>query len=233
MSLKVCSSSFCWTLLTRTNASGHNWSINQENEPLVSPKVGIAPVRRAQIVEATIRCLARDGYSRLTMKKVACEARVTQGILHYYFPDKRAILVAALERVMEDLERRIMQAARGTRDPRQRLGALIETCLSVATRAREVWVVLMEFWGEMKHDRRLMRINAELYERERRLIGRIVANGVRSGLFRRVNATQAGAIILALVDGLSLQLTFDPQALTVAQAARLCKDAALKYLAKE
>ena len=57
---------------------------------MLSPKVGMRPVRREQIVRATIRCLARDGYTRLTMKKVAREAGVSQGILHYYFADKRA-----------------------------------------------------------------------------------------------------------------------------------------------
>ena len=39
----------------------------------MSPKRGVAPLRRAEIVRATIRCLARDGYSGLTMKKVARE----------------------------------------------------------------------------------------------------------------------------------------------------------------
>lgn len=126
----------------------------------MTPKVGVAPLRREQIVRATIRCLAREGYSGLTMKKVAREAGVSQGILHYYFADKRAILVAALERVMGDLDRRVAREARGTRDPRQRLRALIDACLSVATEAREFWIVFVEFWGEMMHDRRLLEINA-------------------------------------------------------------------------
>src|SRR5881628_2519191 len=82
----------------------------------MSPKVGVAPLRREQIVRATIRCLARDGYAGLTMKKVARTAGVSQGILHYYFADKRAILVAALEMVMADLDRRVAAAqARGAR----------------------------------------------------------------------------------------------------------------------
>src|SRR5215510_12084926 len=55
----------------------------------VSPKRGVAPLRRAEIVRATIRCLARDGYSGLTLKKVARETGLSQGILHYYFADKR------------------------------------------------------------------------------------------------------------------------------------------------
>jgi TetR/AcrR family transcriptional repressor of bet genes len=199
----------------------------------MSPKRGVAPVRREQIVRATIRCLARDGYSALTMKKVAREAGVSQGILHYYFPDKRAILVAALEKVVADLDRRVVAEARGARDPWARLRALIAACLEVAGTNREFWVVFVEFWGEMLHDKKLLAVNARLYDRVRRIIGGIVAQGARAGLFRRVAPEHAGAVILALADGLSLQLTFDPKAFTVAQAARLGKEAVLRYLARE
>src|SRR2546422_72143 len=127
----------------------------------MSPKVGVAPLRREQIVRATIRCLARDGYAGLTMKKVARTAGVSQGILHYYFADKRAILVAALEMVMADLDRRVAAAqARGPRGPRARLRALITACLRLATEGREFLVVFVEFWGEMVHDRGLPEGNA-------------------------------------------------------------------------
>jgi TetR/AcrR family transcriptional repressor of bet genes len=200
----------------------------------MSPRIGVAPLRREQIVRATIRCLARDGYSGLTMKKVAREARVSQGILHYYFTDKRAILVAALDAVAADLDRRVAAAqARGGRDPRRRLRALIGACLALAAAEREFWIVFVEFWGEMMHDRRLRAINAALYDRTRRLIGAVVAHGIRDGRFRRVDALQAAAVVLGLVDGVSLQLTFDPGAFGVAEATRFCEDAVLRYLARE
>src|SRR5262249_56351292 len=75
-----------------------------------SAKRGAARLRRGEIVRATIRCLARDGYSGLTMKRIAREAKVSQGILHYCFADKRAILTAALETVTADLDRRVAAA---------------------------------------------------------------------------------------------------------------------------
>ena len=191
-------------------------------------------MRRAEITQATIRCLARDGYSGLTMKKVAREAGVSQGILHYYFADKRAILVAALETVTADLDRRVAAAqARGPRNARARLLALIEACLRLAVEERAFWIVFVEFWGEMMHDRRLREINAALYERTRRLIGAVVAQGVRAGIFRRIDALRAAAVILGLVDGVSLQLTFDPTAFGVAEATRFCGDAVVRYLARE
>jgi len=200
----------------------------------MSPKRGVAPVRRTAIVRATIRCLARDGYTGLTMKKVAREAGVSQGILHYYFADKRAILVAALETVTADLDRRVAAAqARGGRDAKARLRALVAACLRLAVEERAFWVVFVEFWGEMMHDRRLREINAALYERMRRLIGAVVARGVRAGAFRRTDGRRAAAVILGLVDGVSLQLAFDSTAFSVAEATRFCSDAVMRYLARE
>jgi len=185
------------------------------------------PVRREQIVRATIRCLAREGYTRLTMKKVAREAGVSQGILHYYFADKRAMLAATLEVVTRDLDRRVAAAqSRTGRDPRRRLRALVRACLEVA-------VSRPEFWGEMLHDRRLRDLNTEVYSRTRRLIGRLIAEGVRAGRFRPVDPHRAAAVVLGLIDGLSLQLTFDPETFGVAEAARFCDDALGRYLARE
>src|SRR4029450_8416040 len=130
----------------------------------MSPKRGVAPIRRAEIVRATIRCLARDGYSGLTMKKVAREAKVSQGILHYYYTDKRAILVAALETVTADLDRRVAAAqSREGRDARARLLALVGACLRLAVEERAFWIVFVEFWGEMMHDRRLVGHNARAH----------------------------------------------------------------------
>ena len=200
----------------------------------MSPKVGMGPVRREQIVRATVRCLAREGYTRLTMKKVAREAGVSQGILHYYFADKRAILTATLDAVSRDLDRRVAAAqSRTGRDPAARLRALVRACLEVAVARPEFWVVFVEFWGEMMHNRRLREVNAGVYDRTRRLIARLIAEGIRAGRFRPVNPTRAAAVVLGLVDGVSLQLTFDPSAFDVAEAARFCDDALGRYLARE
>src|SRR4029453_3808304 len=174
----------------------------------MTPRVGVAALRREQIVRATIRCLARDGYAGLTMKRVAAAAGLSQGILPYYFPhkrarppapapsqgtpqyysaDKRAILAAAALRVTADLDRRVAAEARGARDARGRLRALVRACLTVAARDREFWTVFIEFWGESLHDRALATLNARTYARSRRLIARMIAGGVATRVFRRID----------------------------------------------
>ena len=197
----------------------------------MTPREAMGPMRRDQIVRATIRCLARDGYAGLTMKRVAREAGLSQGILHYYFRDKRDILGAAAERVIADLDRRVAAAASRAHSAPERLRALIRTCFAVATRDREYWTVFIEFWGEVLHDRRLATLNRRSYTRARRLIARGLARGIRSGEFRAVVPEEAALVVLGMVDGMSLQLTFDRAALRVSRAQRLAEEALLAYLA--
>jgi AcrR family transcriptional regulator len=190
----------------------------------------VAPVRREAIVQATIRCLARDGYSGLRMKEVARAAGVSQGILHYYFEGKRAILLAALHQVVDDLDARLRPVLEAAPDAGAQLAGIIQSFLAFADENREFWLVFVEFWGEMMHDRELAGVNAALYRRLRRSLGAVVARGVRAGLFRKVDLEEAGSVVLALVDGVSLQRTFDPKALTLARATRVCEDAVLRFL---
>ncbi|MEX2224329.1 MAG: TetR/AcrR family transcriptional regulator [Candidatus Rokuibacteriota bacterium] len=197
----------------------------------LTPRLGVAPLRREQIVRATIRCLARDGYAALTMKRVAAEAGVSQGILHYYFRDKAAMLAAAALRVTADLDRRVATEARGARDARGRLRAVIRACLRTAADDRDFWTVFIEFWGEAFHDRRLATVNRRAYARARRLIGASLTAGIALGQFRPVDVEEAAAVTLALLDGLALQLTFDRGLMTLPRAARAAEGALFRYLA--
>jgi TetR/AcrR family transcriptional regulator, transcriptional repressor of bet genes len=196
----------------------------------MTPKLGVRPVRREQIVRATIRCLARDGYAGLTMKRVATEAALSQGILHYYFRDKAAMLAAAALRVTADLDRRVAAEVRGARDARARLRAVIRACLETAIESRDFWTVFIEFWGEAFHDRRLAAVNRQAYARARRLIGVSLVQGVADGRWRRVDVEEAAAVVLGLLDGLALQLTFDRGLMTPSRAARVAEDALVRYL---
>ena len=53
--------------------------------------------RRKQILEATFRCLARQGYSRMTMRDIAAEADISVGTLYLYFKNKDEMVRALSE----------------------------------------------------------------------------------------------------------------------------------------
>jgi AcrR family transcriptional regulator len=166
------------------------------------------------------------------MKKVAREARVSQGILHYYYADKRAILVAALETVTADLDRRVASPRRAAGGRAGAAPGAVGACMRLAVEERAFWIVFVEFWGEMMHDRRLREINAALYARMRRQIGAVVAHGIRAGVFRRVDVLRAAAVILGSSTASRSSSRSTPRVPRRRRDA-FCGEAVLRYLAKE
>ena len=56
--------------------------------------------RRAEIIAAAIRVLARDGLAETTTRKIAAEAGLNQATLRYYFGSKDDLLFAVLQDMM-------------------------------------------------------------------------------------------------------------------------------------
>ncbi|MEV7545508.1 TetR/AcrR family transcriptional regulator [Streptomyces sp. NPDC089915] len=55
--------------------------------------------RRAQLTEAAIRAMTRDGVARTTTRSIAAEAGVSLSVVHYCFDSKQALLEAVIEAI--------------------------------------------------------------------------------------------------------------------------------------
>ena len=86
--------------------------------------------RRAQILDAARAVLARQGYAETSMKDIAREAGVAQGLLHYYFESKDDILADVIYGVCEEMMESHRQALAGVADP-------LEAIVVVTDRAAE------------------------------------------------------------------------------------------------
>ncbi len=65
------------------------------------------PSRRAELLEAAIVVIRRDGAQSLTLDAVAAEAGVSKGGVLYHFGSKRALIDGLLERWLDDFENRL------------------------------------------------------------------------------------------------------------------------------
>jgi AcrR family transcriptional regulator len=60
------------------------------------PKIVDHEARREMVAAATLNVIARSGLANTTIREIAREARVSNGVLAHYFADKHDILVSAL-----------------------------------------------------------------------------------------------------------------------------------------
>jgi AcrR family transcriptional regulator len=79
----------------------------QRSQTILEPRKSPVQARSAAsvdaILEATIQVLLHVGKERLTTTKVALRAGVSVGTLYQYFPNKSALLKAALKRHMDEI----------------------------------------------------------------------------------------------------------------------------------
>lgn len=57
---------------------------------------------RRRVIDATIACIAEDGFARASTTRIAKRAGVTWGVLQHQFGDKAAMLEAVVDRVLEE-----------------------------------------------------------------------------------------------------------------------------------
>lgn len=61
----------------------------------------IADPKREHILEAALKRFSHFGPSKTTMDEIAQDAEMSKGLLYYYFPDKEAICLAVVKRIVE------------------------------------------------------------------------------------------------------------------------------------
>ncbi|MDH5306119.1 MAG: Rieske 2Fe-2S domain-containing protein [Myxococcales bacterium] len=115
--------------------------------------------RRRELVEAAISSIAEHGLSGTTVAKVAQAAGLSPGIVNFYFQGKDALLLATLQYVAEEFERRRREAIEHAGDdPVRKIEAILENDFDPAV-CNPRWVaVWIAFWGEARARADYMRV---------------------------------------------------------------------------
>ena len=80
---------------------------------------------RRRLIEATLICLARDGYVGTTFSQIITEAGVSRGAPLHHFPTKAALIEAAAEQLMRNLYARLGESIADLVGSTDRLGDMI------------------------------------------------------------------------------------------------------------
>jgi AcrR family transcriptional regulator len=81
---------------------------------------------RQRIIVATMRCVAKEGYSRATIREIARTAEVTSASLYNYFPNKSELIKAAIAARTDVALPRLRQAAARPGDVIDRIEAVLD-----------------------------------------------------------------------------------------------------------
>ena len=164
------------------------------------PKLGMAPIRRKQLVEAAIAAIHAHGFADATVARIAAQAGISAGMVHHYFKDKDELLFATMRHLLAELRSDAVARLSRTADPVSRIRAIIDACFGDAQFDEQVFSAWLALYGNARHSPRLMNILSVYHRRLR--------SSLLHDLRRLVPETDAQRLaegIAAMIDGLWLR----------------------------
>ena len=186
------------------------------------PKVVDHEERRAELCAAVWRLASREGLEAVTVRGVAEEAGWSTGAVVHYFSDKEDLLLSAFQTVADRVSRRLEKLEERANGPLELARAwLVEGLPLDGDRRAEVrvWFALL---GLALTRPALARAQRLTYRAWRGRVAELLREAQDAGAVRAdVDCAAAATALVALVDGLAIQATFEPRAVSGAAAVEL------------
>ncbi|MGH9468890.1 MAG: TetR/AcrR family transcriptional regulator [Terriglobia bacterium] len=152
---------------------------------------------RAEILRAAESIFAGAGLKGARMDAIARRARVNKALLYYYFKSKDDLFREAMENAIERSHQRLMDVLSSPGPPREVLRNYLETQFDLISSVPDASFLLQRFL--MTDSRLAERVMRKFFMPRQRKLAALIDRGIRERVFRRVNSSQMGISLTALV----------------------------------
>jgi AcrR family transcriptional regulator len=164
-----------------------------------------------RIVDAMRTSVALRGVAGSTFDHVAREARVSRGLLHYYFGTKERLLAEVVRRDCDLRLAALDEQLAPARDADEVVAALARSLKSFATESPEFMTLLFELFTLSRRNDEIAAEFAELLRRTRAHVAGLLAAKQREGALRlRGEPAAVADVLFSLAEGMSVRLLSEP-----------------------
>lgn len=166
--------------------------------------------RRAETHEALLRAavsvIARKGFEQASLQDIANAAGLSKGALHYHFRTKHQLVEPVVARCVERLRTAVTPAWNHAQSPGERIRTSVRTMWHTRLEQSEETLTLMNLLACSIHDSRVRTAVATAFRQtERELTEPLERTVAEAGLHPRIPLNTIPRLLLALLDGLTLQ----------------------------
>ena len=164
------------------------------------PKVGMEPVRRQQLIDATIESVAQKGLQATTINSISKNAGMSSGIISHYFGGKQGLIEATVRYLLSNLKDDLINKVDENTTATQRLMFIVESNFALVQQRKDTTRTWLSFWAQSMHDKELHRLQKV---NSKRLQSNLTVSFKQ--LMPLAQATLAAELTAAMIDGLWLR----------------------------
>jgi TetR/AcrR family transcriptional repressor of bet genes len=180
--------------------------------PTTSRRTASRAARRQQLIDATMKCIARKGMSSTTLSDVAKEAGLSQGIVNLHFESKDNLLTETLASLAGEYREKFDKALRNAGpSPADKLWAIMEHDLRPSICNRGKLAVWFAFWGEVRSRPTYQRMCAEWDQRYDKVVAELCDEIIAEGNYKSISSGSVAYTLAPMINGFWLSCLISPQ----------------------
>ena len=168
--------------------------------------------RRQQLIDATMKCIARKGMGSTTLGDVAKEAGLSQGIVNLHFESKENLLTETLASLAGEYRDKFDKALQNSGPgPADKLAAVMQHDLRPSICNRDKLAIWFAFWGEVKSRPTYRRMCDEWDRHYDEVVAGLCDEIIAEGGYKNISAPTVAYAVASMVNGLWLSCLISPQ----------------------
>ncbi len=168
---------------------------------------------RERLLAAARSAFASSGFHGASVEEIASRAGFSTGALYSNFDGKEDLFLELMEREIDEHSREIAQAVAKRPSVSERATGGARRWMMMIEREPELLLLFMEFWAYGVRDAEVRPKVAARFAQVRRLLTRLIEDGVREfELELALPAEHLAIAVDALADGIARQRLADPSA---------------------
>ncbi len=178
--------------------------------------------RRRALIDGTIKSMAERGVGGTTIRSICADAGNSRGLIGHYYANKEDLVAEAFRHLFTTVSRQVIEAqARVGGSALDRLKAIPRSVFSPPVFTDLNRAAFLAFWHEIRFNPAVRKANGELYlDYTKRTQSLFVKAAEECDV--DIDHRSAAIGLIALIDGLWLELSIDDKVVSRGKAIDLC-----------
>lgn len=160
----------------------------------------IERARRAQIMAATERTVAKRGYAGASLAQIAAEAEISKSVISYHFEGKRELMHQTMDTFFTEAWEHMLQRLDAQATPTDKIATWVRAQIEFFTQHRERFTAAIVIMMGIRDSDGSPILN-EYAEDEIEALSALLAEGQAAGEFREFDTRAYAMVISQLVEG--------------------------------
>lgn len=163
-----------------------------------------------KFLAAALNLFAERNFASVTIKDIARELDVNTALLYYYFDSKTDLFRATIEQAVAHAFEHVRSVVEQSDDPAKIIAVWLQSHVNRFAEIHRFVKIALDFRSGHECDPAIAKAIERFYDEERKLLSKVVRDGIKQGLFKSVDPNRMAQFISTYLDGCMVRSVIVP-----------------------